>query len=184
VDHQHGLCDLSAQIQEVARRQVAGEDGRSRRDEREDGGGDDLVRSVQVDGLADGAHARAFGHHGLELVRLGGGLEQDFAADGEAESADAVRVDIGPRLEVCQGRLHVARTSPAERVRVALALSLAAPVEEQDPVAVLGEEPRRLLRALASRERDHGRTVARGQVPALELQPVARREGDLFVGGA
>src|SRR3712207_8484319 len=54
-------------------------------------------------------------------------------------------------------------------------------VEQQHAVAVACEHPRLLLRTLAARERDHGRAVARRDVPALELQPIAGGEGHVLV---
>src|SRR4029453_10475322 len=70
---------------------------------------------------------------------------------------------------------------PAEAVRLAVARALAAAGEYEHAVAVPGEHARRLLRALAARERDHGRAVLRRHVPALEGQAVAGLERDVLV---
>ena len=80
------------------------------------------------------------------------------------------------------GGAQVSFSRPAERVGVALALALAAAVEEEDAVAVPREHPRLPLRALPAGERDHSRAVLRGHVPAFELEAVARRESDVFIG--
>ncbi len=69
-------------------------------------------------------------------------------------------------------------------VRVAVALPLAAPVEQEHAVALADQQPRRLLRPLAAGEGDHRRTVLGGNEPAVEAQPVARGEGDILVWGA
>ena len=86
------------------------------------------------------------------------------------------RIDVGAALEERDGRVDVALALPAEEVRVALALALAAAVEEQHAVAVAREQLRALAAGRPARERDHRRAVPRRDVPALEPQPVARRE--------
>ena len=128
--------------------------------------------------------AGALGDHGGELVGLGGGLEHHLAADREADAADAVRLDVGPVLQVRDRGLDVRLAAPAPGVRLAVAVALAAAVEQQHAVAVAGEHARLPLRAVAARERDHGGAVARRDVPALELEPVAGLELDVLVRDA
>ena len=111
-------------------------------------------------------------------------MEHQLAADGQPEAADALGVDVGPALEERDGGLDVLLALPAERVRVALALALTAAVEEQHAVAVPGEHARLRLGAVAAGERDHGGAVLGRDVPAGELEPVARGERDLLVVGA
>src|SRR5215204_3471777 len=136
VDEERRLRDLGAQVGEARRGQVAGEDGRSGRYQAEQPGGRDLLDAVHVDRLSHRADSRAFGHDRLEVVRLCGRLEHHLSADGEPDATDAIRVDVRPTPEVGDRRVQIARASPAERVRVTVALTLAAPVEEQNPVAL------------------------------------------------
>ena len=75
----------------------------------------------------------------LQVVVLGGRLEHHLAADRQADPADAVGVDVGARLEVVDRRLHVAVAAPAEGVWLAVALALAAAVEDEHAVAVASE---------------------------------------------
>ena len=114
-------------------------------------------------------------------VRLGRGLDHHLAADREADAADPLRVDVGAALQERDGGVDVPLALPAEQVRIALALALASAVEEQHAVAVVGEHLRPLLRGRPAGERDHGRAVLRLDVPALEPEPVARRELDVLV---
>ena len=71
-----------------------------------------------VDALSD-AQPGALGDDGLQAGRLGGRLEQDLAADGEAEAADAVGVDVGAafagsrRRRGCPGRPPSESVSPS-----------------------------------------------------------------------
>ena len=111
-------------------------------------------------------------------------MEHQLAADGQPEAADALRVDVRAALEEGDGGLDVLLALPAERVRVALALALAAAVEEEHAVAVAGEHARVRLGSVATGEGDHGGTVLGRDVPAGELEPVARGERDLLVVGA
>ena len=141
-------------------------------------------REVLVELLAVHARAGALGDDRREVVRLGRRLEHHLAADGEADAADAVRVDVGTLLQVGDRGLDVAVAAPAEGVRVPVAAALAAAVEEQHAVAVRGQHPGLLLRAVAAGEGDDGGAVARRDVPALELQPVARGEAHVLVGDA
>ena len=134
--------------------------------------------------LAHGSNPRALGDDRLERVRLGGGLEHQLAADREPDSADAIGIDVGPLAQERDRRLDVPVAVPADRVRIALAVALAAPVEQEHAVAVPDEHPGLPLRALAAGESDHGGAVLRWHVPALELQPVVGREGDLLEVGA
>ena len=82
------------------------------------------------------------------------------------------------------GGVEVSLAAPAERVRVTLALTLAAAVEEEHSISVAGKHPGRPLRAFAARKGDDRRAVSRRDVPALELQPVAGLERDVLVGRA
>ena len=95
-----------------------------------------------------------------------------------------LRSTSGAALQEGDGGVQVLLRSPAEDVRVALALTLAATVEEQDAIAVADEHPRRLLRIRPARCRDHGSTVPGRHVPAMQRQPVAGPERHLLVGGA
>ena len=90
----------------------------------------------------------------------------------------------GPVLQVRDGGLDVLVAAPAPGVGPALAAALAAAVEEQHAVAVAGEHARLALRAVAAREGDDRGAVARGDVPALELEPVAGRELHVLVSDA
>ncbi len=134
--------------------------------------------------LAERAGAGAVGDDRLEAVRFGCGLEECLAADGEADAADPVPVDVGALLEVRDGGVHVVVGIPAEGVGVAVALAFTAAVEQQHAVAVTDEHARRLLRASAAGRGDHGSAVLRGHVPASERQTVTGPEGHVLVGGA
>jgi DNA-binding MarR family transcriptional regulator len=73
-----------------------------------------------------------------------------------------------------RGEVFVER--PTVRVRLAVALSLTAPVEEQHAVPVPNEHAGVLLRSRPAGEGDDRRTVPRRHVPPVEREPVARRE--------
>ncbi len=120
----------------------------------------------------------------MRVRQLGRRLDHHLAADGEADAADPLRVDVGTMLQECDRRVDVSLALPAEEVRVAVALALAATVEEEDAVPVTGEQLRPLLRARPAGERDHRRAVPRADVPAPQSQPVARRELHVLVGRA
>ena len=187
-DQEQRLVDPGGEVLQVRRRSVVGGDrdrggldGRHRRAER-------VLRqravALLIHVLGEGAPPGTLGHHGGELVGLGGGLDHHLAADGEADAADPLGVDVGPALEVVDRGLDVRVAAPAPGVGLALAATLAATVEEQHAVAVPGEHPRRPLRAVAAGERDHRGAVLRRDVPALELEPVAGRELHVLVGDA
>ena len=93
---------------------------------------DDLLPGrVRVrDDVADGAAARALGHDRLQGRRLGRGRDHHLAADREADPADPFRIHVGTSLEEPDGCVDVSLALPPEEVRVALALALAAAVEE------------------------------------------------------
>ena len=93
-------------------------------------------------------------------------------------------IDVGTTLQERDGRVDVSLALPPEGVGVALALTLTSAVEEEDSVPVAREQLRPLLRRRPARERDHRRTVPRGDVPPLQPQPVARRERHVLVGRA
>ena len=166
------------QVGEVGRRQVVGEDDAGRRlhrDRRDPA--ERLRRGVgHVLLLGGRAQAGALGHHGAQAAVVGRGLQQQLAADGQAEAADAAAAHVRARAQVGDGRAEVGLAAPAARVEVALALALAAAVEQQHPVAVAHEHARVADRALAAGEGDHRGAVARRHVPAGEPQPVARRQ--------
>ena len=82
------------------------------------------------------------------------------------------------------GRRDVGVHAPAEPVRVALALSFAAPVEEEYAVAVAHEHSRVGLRPGSAREGDHCGTVLRRDVPPAELEPVGGGDGHILMRGA
>jgi hypothetical protein len=130
-----------------------------------------------VDVLADRPGARALRHDRPERVGLGGRVEQHLAPDGQTEPADSAGIDIGSAREEVERGFQVAITRPPESVRVALA----ATVEQEDPVAVAGQQPRVGLRPATAGERDHRRAGPRGYVPTPELEAVARPEADLLV---
>src|SRR5439155_12161685 len=115
---------------------------------------------------------------------FGGGLEEGLAADGEADAADSVAVDVGAVLQERNGRIHVFVGCPAEGVRVAVAVAFAAAVEEQDAVAVASEHPRLLLCAGSAGCCDHCGVILGGDVPASECQAVAGREAHVLMCGA
>ena len=98
--------------------------------------------------------------------------------------ADAAMVYVGSSLEKGDSGVEVSLATPAEDVRVTFALTLAAPVEEEHSISVAGKHPGLPLRAFPAREGDDRRAVPGRDVPALELQPVARRERDILVGHA
>lgn len=79
-----------------------------------------------------------FGDDGLEGVGLCGCLQHQFTAEGQAEAADALRIDVGAAAEIVEGGLDVAIAAPA--VRVTLALADAAGVEDQHAVPVAREQ--------------------------------------------
>ena len=177
-DQQERLVDPAGQVLQMLRRQLVRGHGDRRRLERGDRSAQHLLdaRQVLVHVLRVRARTGAFGDHGLELLVRGGGLEHHLAADGEADAADPVRIDVGPALEVLDRGVDVLAAAPAPGVRLTFALALAAAVEQQHPVAVPGEHARLPLRAAAAGEGDHGRAVLRRDVPALELEPVGGRE--------
>ena len=127
-----------------------------------------LVAPRHVEVLADRAFTGAFGHHGSEPGRLGGGFEHHLASHREADAADPVLLDVRPVPEEAHRCCDVLMTSPAERVRISFAFTFAAPVEEQDAVTMSGEDARRPLSALAARKGDHGGAVLRGDVPTAQ----------------
>ena len=94
------------------------------------------------------------------------------------------RSTSGTVLQEGQAGTDVAVEVPAPAVRVALAAAFAATVEEEDAVAVADEHARLPAGTGPAREDEHGRAVARGDIPARELQPVARAQRDLRVRGA
>ena len=183
VDEEHRTRrDLRHEAPQVGRRQVVGEEGRRGRGHAVSE--HLLPRPYRVrEDVAHRTAARALRHDRLERRRLGGRLDHHLAADGEADAADPLGVDVGAALQEGDGRVDVTLSLPAERVRVALALALAATVEEQHAVTVAGQHPRLVLRSGPAGERDHGRAVLRRDVPALQLQAVARGELDVLVGG-
>ena len=168
-DQQHRPARPAASVLEVRRRGLVGE----HRDAADFTAGHREAEGPLAEGgivvvhvLRGRPRPGALGHHRRERVGLGCRLDHHLAADGEADAADAVRVDVRPPLQVRDGGLDVRVAAPAPGVRLALALAFAAAVEEQHAVAVAGEHPRLLLRAVAAGERDHRRAVARGDVPA------------------
>src|SRR5215211_1318161 len=183
VDEEHRLVDLPDEALQVGRRRIARGERRAGGD---DGGAEGLIPSAtrirQV--VTDGAAAAALRDDRLQRVRFGGGLDHHLSADGEADAADPAGIDVGAALQELDGRVDVALTLPAEQIRVALALALAAPVEEQDSVAVVGQDLRPLLGGRAAGEGDDGRAVLRLDVPPLQRQAVARLELDVLVGSA
>ena len=134
--------------------------------------------------LADRPNPGALGDDRVVGIRSGCGLEQRLAADREADSADLVRVHVGPALQERRRGLEVLVELPAEDVRGAVARGLAATVEDERAVAVAHEHPRLPLRAAAAREDDDGCAVLRRDVPAVQLETVARLERDVLVGGS
>ncbi len=129
------------------------------------------LRVVEV--LGERALPGALGDDGAQRLRVRGGLEQQLAADGEAEAADARRIDVRAGGAGRRGGAQVAFARPAEGVVVALARALAAAVEQEHAVAVADEHPRVRYRLRAAREGDDRRAVARRDVPGVE--PDSRR---------
>ena len=86
--------------------------------------------------------------------RLGCSLDHHLAADRETDAADPPRIDVRTALQERDRRVDVPLALPAEEVGVALALALAATVEEQDAVAMPREQLRALLRGRPSGEGD------------------------------
>src|SRR4051794_30152274 len=170
--------DPPDQVLEVRRRRLVREEGRARRDHR-------VGRYVQpglfLDDLANRARARAFGHESLEVIRFGGRLQHHLPADGEPDAADPVSIDVGTTLEERRRRGDVFVERPTVRVRLAVTLSLTAPVEEQHAVPMPHEHAGVLLRASPAGEGNDSRTVPRRHIPPVEREPVARRERHLLV---
>ena len=73
------------------------------------------------------------------------GLEQRLASDREADTADAPVVDVRARPQIGDRGVEVTLGAPSEDVRIAVALALSAPVEEQDAVAMTRQHARGLL---------------------------------------
>jgi hypothetical protein len=114
-------------------------------------------------------------------VVLGGRFDHQLAAHGEAEAADAAGVDLLATAEIYDRGLDVALAAPAERVRGSLAGPFATAVEEKDAVAVFDQHAGLLLGAATPGKHDDRCTVARGDVPALELQAVGGFESDVLM---
>ena len=74
-----------------------------------------------------------------------GGLEQRLASDRKANAADAPVVDVPARPQIGDRSVEITLGAPSEDVRIAVALALAAPVEEQNAVAVSRQHARGLL---------------------------------------
>ena len=130
----------------------------------------------------------AVGDERLDVVALGGDLDQDVGARREAERADAVGVDVVLALEERERAGDVLGPVPAVVVLAAVALAAAARVVEQDAVAVAREHLRVRDRAVAvaaaAVHDEHGGAVLRRAVPAGELEPVAGLEADVAIRGA
>ena len=75
----------------------------------------------QFEGFSNRADACPFGDDSLEVIRLGRGLDQHLAPDREPESGNAVWVDVGSALQICNRRVNVPDAVPPEGVRVSLA---------------------------------------------------------------
>ena len=90
---------------------------------------------------------RTLGHDRLERGVVRGGVNQHLAADRQPDPADPLRIDIRAATEIVDGGVEIAVADPAEDVRVAVARTLAAAVEEEDAVAVADEHARLRLRA-------------------------------------
>ena len=69
---------------------MVGEDRRSRGDDGPERETERLGEARVEQGLANGADAGAFGDDGLQRLGLGGRLEQELAANREADAADTV----------------------------------------------------------------------------------------------
>ena len=87
-------------------------------------------------------------------------------------------------LQEVQAGTDVVVEVPAPAVGVALASAFASTVVEEDAVAVADEHPRLPAGTGAAGEDEDGGAVARGDIPALELEPVARAQRDVRVRGA
>ena len=95
-----------------------------------------------------------------------GGLEHQLAADGEPQSSDAGIIDVVSRLEIVDGGEDVVLTGPSEHVRVAVARSLSAFLEDECAVAVGGEHPNaagNVIPRAARKHDDCGAVPARGR---------------------
>ena len=171
--------DPPDQVLEVRRRRLVREERGARRDHRV---GRHVEPGLLLEDLADGTRARSLGHDRLQIVGFGGGLQHHLSADGKSDAADPASIDVGTTLEERRRRRDVLVERPTVRVRLAVALSLTAPVEEQHAVAVPHEHAGVLLRSRPAREGNDRRTVPRGHIPPFEREPVARRERHLLVG--
>jgi hypothetical protein len=111
-----------------------------------------LLHPRHVEHLGQRANPGALGRDRLEAGRGGGSLDHQFTADRQPEPADASAADVRAALQIGDRGLKVARTAPAAGIRVALALALAARVEQQYAVAVTDQHPRMRLRPFAARK--------------------------------
>ena len=138
-------------------------------------------RGPRMQPLADGSLAGALGDDGAEAGVPGGRFEHLLAADREADPADTPLAHVGPALQPGDRGVEVPGRAPAECVRGALALLVAAHVQQQDAVPMADEHPRMVELADPRRERDHCRPVARRDIPGREIEPVGGRHGDRLV---
>jgi hypothetical protein len=117
----------------------------------------------------------------LHVVAAGGRLQECLPADGQADPADPIRLDVAPAFQEVNGGAQVLLAPvPGIGVRIAIALALAAAVEDEDSVAVARKHAGGFLRPLAAEGDDHRRAVSRGHVRALQHEPVARVELDVL----
>jgi hypothetical protein len=128
---------------------------------------------------------------GLEPRIDCGDVDHDGPADGEAEAADALRIDVVPPRDVAERGIEVATFDRAPGEGVAVALAVRAPVEEEHAVAMARQHARLGQELLAVRPpsmpQDDGRAAARRVIPAADSEPVGGRERNVLeleaVGG-
>ena len=89
-------------------------------------------------------------------------------------------MDVPAALEECDSSVDVFRRTPPEHVRVTVAARVAPHIEHQDAVTVPGERARLGDTTGASREDDDGGAVTRGDIAAVEVEPIggADRHGE------
>jgi hypothetical protein len=126
--------------------------------------------------VVEGPRLGAVGHDGGDAPVVGGRGNGDLGAGREAEHADVANAAA---LEEVDGRLDVRRPVPAEGVRPAAARAASALVVQQNAVAVVREQRRVQLEAVAvgaaAVNEDHRGAVAGRDVPGGEATPSAVR---------
>ena len=169
VDEEHRRrSDAADEVLEARWRRVVREERDPRAERGIRGHVGPLAVSRDVEVFADRTFACALGYNSFESASSRGGFEHHLAADGEADAADPISLDIRAALQEADGGLDVLVPCPAPGIGVAFALAFATAVEQQNAVTVSREHARGFLCALAAREGDDSGAVLRGHVPTLQ----------------